>query len=213
MSIDISSDQHFQTLFHRAFRIIDSIASFGVPRMSWTLGGGTALAMYFQHRKSYDLDIFVTDVQYLGVLTPRKNPVAEQETDIYDEQANFVKLHFGKYEIDFIVAPTLTDIPPKTEEVFGRNIEIDPPAEILAKKILYRASQLKGRDIFDIVHAVQKMPALPDQLSEFTALRKDIIEARLNLHHKQLRTEYNALQAVYGGPDYKTAIRILYKLL
>ncbi len=166
---------------------------------------GTALAMYFQHRMSYDLDIFITDVQYLGVLTPRKNPAAEQETDLYDEQANYVKLYFGKYEIDFLVAPTLTDIPAKTVEVFGRNIAIDSPAEIIAKKIFYRASQLKGRDLFDIVCAIQKIPELIDPLAEFTALRKDIIEARLTLNHKQLQTEYNGLQAMYGGPDYETS--------
>ena len=64
---------------------------------------------------------------------------------------------------------------------------------------------MKGRDLFDIVCAIQKIPELIDPLAEFTALRKDIIEARLTLNHKQLQTEYNGLQAMYGGPDYETS--------
>jgi predicted nucleotidyltransferase component of viral defense system len=211
--IDITSDQHFKALFHRAFRIIDSVESFGAPKMPWTLGGGTALAMYFQHRMSHDLDIFLSDVQYLGFLTPRKNPAAEKETDIYDEQANYVKLHFGKYEIDFIVAPTLTNISPKKQEVFGRSIEIDSPAEILAKKIFYRASSLKGRDLFDIVNAVQKMPELYGQLAEFAVSRRDILEARLTLNHEQLQAEYNSFREMYGGPDFDTVTPTIQKLI
>lgn len=204
--IDITTDPHFGELFHRAYRIIDSVAAFGVPEMSWRLGGGTALAIYLQHRKSDDLDIFITDVQYLGYLTPRKNPIAEQETDQYDEQSNFVKFHFGEYQIDFIVAPILTDVPPVTQEIFGRSITLDPPAEIFAKKIMYRASSLTGRDLFDIVNATHRIPELQTQLAEFLNQRRDLIEARLTLNHKQIKTNFVFLHQTYGGLPFDQAL-------
>ena len=35
-------------------------------------GGGTALAIYyFQHRRSYDIDLFVTDAQIMNYLSPK----------------------------------------------------------------------------------------------------------------------------------------------
>ena len=211
--IDITTDRHFKTLFERAYRIIDSVEYFGAPRMKWTLGGGTALAMNFQHRMSQDLEILLFDVRYLGFLTPRKNPTAENETNDYDEQANYVKLRFGEYEIDFIVASVLTDIPPAKMNVFGRDIKIDSPAEILTKKFFYCASSIKGRDLFDIVSAVQKKPELLIQLSEIICSRKDLLEARLSLNHEALKAQYNSLRKMYGGPDYQQVVNTMQEIM
>lgn len=37
-----------------------------------TFGGGTALAMYyFGHRLSFDIDLFVNDIQYMKFLSPK----------------------------------------------------------------------------------------------------------------------------------------------
>jgi len=46
--------------------------------------------------------------------------VVEKYTNDYDEQSNFIKLKFGNGEIDFIVAPNLTDRNPIRLNVEGR---------------------------------------------------------------------------------------------
>ena len=56
----------------------------------------------YRHRVSKDVDLFVPDPQWLGLLTPRLNPVAEEKTGEYVEQAGFLKLYFPQGELDFI---------------------------------------------------------------------------------------------------------------
>lgn len=211
--IDITTDCHLKTLFQRAYRIIDSVESLGAQKMKWILGGETALALYFQHRKSHNLDIVIFDAQYLVFLTPRKNPITAKETDDYEEHSNYVKLRFGEYEINFIVAHTLTDLPPRKMCLFGRDIKLDSPAEILAKKIFYGASSINGRDLFDIVFAIQAKPELSILLSEFICLKKSLLEARLSLNHEALEAQYNTFREKYGGPDYQQARNELQKLM
>ena len=53
-------------------------------------------------------------------------------------------------EIDFIVAPGLTSRPTSITEVSGRSIALETPAEIIAKKIVYRGRSMQPRDMFDI---------------------------------------------------------------
>lgn len=43
-----------------------------IPSSKIRFGGGTALAIYyFQHRLSFDIDLFVSDVQYLDYIRPK----------------------------------------------------------------------------------------------------------------------------------------------
>ena len=43
-----------------------------VPKNVLKFGGGTALSMYyFQHRLSFDIDLFLTDQQYLSYFSPK----------------------------------------------------------------------------------------------------------------------------------------------
>ncbi|UBU61945.1 nucleotidyl transferase AbiEii/AbiGii toxin family protein [Acidithiobacillus ferrooxidans] len=36
-----------------------------LPKLEWTIGGGTVLMFQYRHRLSRDIDIFITDAQYL----------------------------------------------------------------------------------------------------------------------------------------------------
>ncbi len=54
------------------YPIIKSALDAGYPMQNIKLGGGTALAMYyFQHRLSFDLDLFVPDGQHLDYFRPK----------------------------------------------------------------------------------------------------------------------------------------------
>ncbi len=126
--------------------------------MSWTFGGGTALALRYGHRISYDVDIFLNDVQAVGYLSPRVNEIAASLAESYDESANGIKIVTGHGDIDFLVAADVTQLAPEHGMVQGRNTAIQMPAEILAKKIQYRGYQFTHRDIFDLAVLMERDP-------------------------------------------------------
>jgi len=121
------------------------------PNVPWTLGGGTALALEIQHRISYDIDVFVKDGDLLRALSPNRNKAARRITDHWQEPGNYIKLEREEGAIDFILASDVTDVAPWPYRFRNREIRIDDPVEILAKKLKYRGSQMVPRDIFDIL--------------------------------------------------------------
>lgn len=67
-----------------------------------------------------------------------------------------MKLACDEGEIDFIVAPDLTDRPHAERDVGGRRITVDTPAEIVIKKAFYRAVELRIRDRFDLAVVIDR---------------------------------------------------------
>ena len=162
------------------------LGSSNIPSDKWTMGGGTVLMLHYNHRISKDIDIFFSDAQYLTSLTPRLNDVVERYTKDYDEQSNFIKLKFDYGEIDFIVAPNLTEEKPIIMNVEGLSIRTDPPEEIVIKKIFYRTESLKARDIIDIAVVIKNLkPKLFKYIDIYAGKIKRLSE-RLNL----IKTNY-----------------------
>jgi Nucleotidyl transferase AbiEii toxin, Type IV TA system len=125
----------------------------------WILGGGTALMLHTEHRLSKDIDVFITDPQYISILSPRLGGEDTWACETYAESANHLKLVYPEGEIDFIVAAPITDVAPESVTIpeeqgssTGRSfqLEVEHPVEIALKKLIYRAGLLKVRDIFDI---------------------------------------------------------------
>jgi hypothetical protein len=115
--------------------------------------------LYAGHRLSKDIDAFITDPQYLSILSPRLGGEDTWACDTYVEAANSLKLVYPEGEIDFIVAAPITDLASKPmtipeEQGFsgGQPVQImvEHPVEIALKKLVYRAGLLKVRDIFDL---------------------------------------------------------------
>jgi Nucleotidyl transferase AbiEii toxin, Type IV TA system len=143
-------------------RTIDGLARLrkkGRATPDWVLGGGTALMLHAGHRLSKDIDAFITDPQYLPILSPRLGGEDIWACDAYAEAANHLKLVYPEGEIDFIVAAPITDLAPQSMTISEEQgssagqslqIEVEHPVEIALKKLFYRGSSLKVRDIFDI---------------------------------------------------------------
>jgi len=134
--------------------------------------------MMFQigHRESHDIDIFLDDPQLLGFIDPPRSRLRFDlaPSDYQGDGLRFQKFAFENVgEIDFIVAGTLTQMPFDIREVEGRAVRLETVPEIIAKKIYYRGSEAKPRDIFDIAAAAQSqlepivnaLRAFPDQVS------------------------------------------------
>lgn len=108
------------------------------------------------HRESRDIDIFLPDPQQLALLDPEKRDLRFEvkPNGYFGDGAKFLKFvfeHLG--EIDFIVAGPLTSNPAAKRVLEGVELLLDSVPEIIAKKIHYRGSSIKPRDIFDIAAA------------------------------------------------------------
>jgi len=66
--------EHYAEQIHALNSFIEDAYKF-LPNKDYStirFGGGTALAIYyFQHRLSFDIDLFVTDIQILNYLSPK----------------------------------------------------------------------------------------------------------------------------------------------
>jgi len=102
-----------------------------------------------EHRDSKDIDLFITDPQLLGHLSPRLAGETIWNTEAYDEAGNALKLRYPEGEIDIIVATPISDLPTDIYKFQGTEIRIEHPVEIILKKLIYRDSGFKPRDIFD----------------------------------------------------------------
>ena len=140
-----------------ALRLLRSLPD--KPR--WSFGGGTALSAQYDHRVSYDIDIFVRDSDVLRDLTPARNASTRAllAGRGFEYPGNYLKLNLEGGEIDFIVAGRRTENPTRPWMFDGEEILIETPWEIAIKKIFYRPSSFKVRDVFDLAAVLDRDPA------------------------------------------------------
>jgi hypothetical protein len=145
-------------LFRIGCSLIHQVNSEQIIIDSWSFGGGTAMMLQIDHRESHDVDIFLTDAQFLPFLDPKLHDFEFEirPSDYGGDGAGFLKLAFeGIGEIDFIVAQSMTDTPTTTQLIEGETVDLETVFEIIAKKIHYRGTTIKPRDIFDIAAAAK----------------------------------------------------------
>jgi hypothetical protein len=166
-------EDSWKGLLASALSILGELESRGMGAPDFVLGGGTVLMMRYRHRLSKDVDLFLHDAQWLAYLTPRLNDHVAAMIRDYSEQANSVKLVLEDGDIDFIVSGTVTgDVSREKLEFQGRTIPLDTSAEILAKKLYFRAALLKPRDLFDLVVTHRADPLATGRALEASAPRR-----------------------------------------
>lgn len=144
----------WKNLFSAAMQ---QIKQANLPSSMWTFGSGTVLMHKFNHRFSKDIDIFFSDRQLLGYISPRINDALEDRAIKYIEQDNFTKIYLKEGEIDFILSPRISNCKPVQAIIEGEKIFLDHPVEIIAKKIEHRANEFKARDVFDLAIVYSQM--------------------------------------------------------
>ncbi len=135
----------------------------------WTLGGGTGLFLSLNHRVSYDIDIFLEDPRTLKRIAG--DPRIKRISDDWQFQGNYLKLIRQEGEIDFILASNITENPFFVYNFKGTQINVETPAEIIAKKIRYRGSSFAIRDIFDFARAIDHDPHFMEKLQSVISHR------------------------------------------
>src|SRR5882724_5023948 len=112
----------------------------------WTLGGGTAMMLQINHRESHDVDIFLSDPQWLSFLDPQKQDFHFEirPADYGGDGSSFQKFSFKDIgEIDFIVGHAMTPQPTIPTDIEGERVLLETIPEVIAKKIYYRGSSIK----------------------------------------------------------------------
>jgi len=165
-------DGPWKSLLSQAYTLFDTISNDGILIPRWSLGGGTVLMFYYGHRKSKDIDIFIPDPQFLGYVNPRTGGYAEDLTSNYSDGAEFVKLFFHEGEIDFVASAPLTSNPFSSYEVLGRDILLESPLEIVAKKLWHRGDRATPRDLLDFAIVIDHQ--IDDVISHASIFKKNI---------------------------------------
>lgn len=120
---------------------------------AWSFGGGTALMLQIDHRESHDIDLFLDDPQLLPFLNPETQEIdLIRRPDSYSADGTTVlKLVYKEIgEIDFICCADITTAPTTPQNVQGVAVQLETPAEIVAKKVHYRGWNFQPRDMFDM---------------------------------------------------------------
>ncbi|WP_341485473.1 nucleotidyl transferase AbiEii/AbiGii toxin family protein [Thioclava sp. GXIMD4215] len=193
-------------LLSAASAIIDQANLRGIGMTDWTFGGGTALMLQINHRESHDIDIFVSDPQYLAYLNPvlQGYDIELEPTDYEGDGASSLKLVFdGIGEVDFICCTSLTNNPFAITDVLGTPVRLETPAEILAKKIYFRGKRLQPRDIYDIaaVAASEHSEESVRQLSAYGDACTDALQVIDKMNHDFVRDIMKRLLAHEGFRD------------
>jgi hypothetical protein len=129
-------------LFQIALEILDDY-----DIKAWSFGGGTALSMlYYQHRMSYDIDIFLEDYSQMQKIIRSQEEIANNlGIDPLSVQSSSTGVTFiiddTNYglKMDFVYSEPLTKDPFSYTEVFGiDNVKVQTAKEIISKKLKYR---------------------------------------------------------------------------
>jgi Nucleotidyl transferase AbiEii toxin, Type IV TA system len=141
----------WKELLPPCFRVVDEVVRERKVEFPVRIGGGSMLMRRYKHRKSRDLDLFVTDVQLVRWCSPRFNETAADLFLDYGEEAAAVKLVTGMQEIDIIAAALIIlDGAVEEVELGGRTVLVELPREIVAKKVVYGGRNFQTRDVFDL---------------------------------------------------------------
>lgn len=181
LDCDPLDENSWKPLLAQALAILDDLCAQGFGAPDVVFGGGTVLMLRLGHRLSKDIDLFLHDAQWLGLLTPRLNDRVAARTSDYVEQANTLKLVLKGGDIDFVVAGGVTSIEPTERlEFAGWSLPLESSEEILAKKLYFRAGLLKPRDAFDLVAVHRADPQAARRALAASAPRREELLRRLH---------------------------------
>ncbi len=150
-------------------------------------GGGTALAIYyFQHRLSFDIDLFVTDIQILNYLSP-KHWIEETSlfnSGSYIDLSNHIRvLHKeNNIKIDVLVAQEASKdyLIDDSKKIFDTTIYVESIEDIIAKKIVYRRKDNLTRDIIDIAISIKYADNILQKLYDIEKIDRNDVQELYN---------------------------------
>jgi hypothetical protein len=170
------------------------------------VAGGTSLALDLEHRVTHDIECCIDSAMVIQRLVPVVNPVTkamclDMKTGIprYQFVGHCLKLTVADVgEISFMSAAPILDDPTVTVDIDHRRLQRERPAEVIAKMIYCRGSQLEACDVFDLAATHFVMPGelaiaadSPFMSPEVYARARLRIEARFESFRQEMPREVN----------------------
>ena len=154
-------EQQINTLNSVYYELLAPIEKQSSIKNWWVFGGGTALAMFhFNHRKSFDIDIFITESQVFDFLNPKwyidETELFDNNEYRFDGMTHHIQLKTkDDIKVDFLLNEAIINKPIKNT-ILDIDYELfyESKEDIIAKKIKYRKQDNLTRDIFDIAMAI-----------------------------------------------------------
>lgn len=189
----------WRVLLDRTFEGLARVSERGQPIPRWVLGGGTGLMVTLNHRLSQDIDAFIEDPQYLGMLDPEIGAEGIWNCTASDRQAHYLKIVFAEGEIDFIAAGAITALPTSAHQIDDRAVTLQHPVEIAISKLYHRPRTLKVRDIFDIAAVARVDEALlRKQLHLLSPMKRELQERAGEIDPSYYRSEMREIVVLEG---------------
>lgn len=174
-----------------------------IPSSKIRFGGGTALAIYyFQHRLSFDIDLFVSDIQYLDYIRPKmwiEESNSFQNIEYIDQHNHVGLITKNGIKVDILVDSNSSNFSIDTsKKLVDFDLYIEDITDIIAKKITFRKKDNKTRDIIDIAICLKSNPNLFNELIELEKVTKDDLkilkESLLQLNKNRYLSQLNIVK-------------------
>lgn len=141
---------HQEALTKNTKSVLDAIGDSGIAK-DFYLAGGTALALYFGHRFSVDLDWFAEKFDYTPIFRSRLGKLGKLSIDSESEKTfngalNGVRISFFEYPYPLIA--------PKNK--YKENIYLAGIPDIAAMKLETIGSRGSYKDFIDVYFLLQK---------------------------------------------------------
>ena len=198
--------EHYSEQIHALNSFIEDAYKF-LPNKDYStirFGGGTALAIYyFQHRLSFDIDLFVTDVQILNYLSPKHwiDETDKFNTIKYIDLSNHIRVLEKKnnIKVDVLVSQSASSkyFLDDSKDIFYSDVYVESIEDIIAKKIVYRRNDNLTRDIIDIAIAIKVQDSILQNMLESDLINKqDLKELKNSLEHLDRTTFLEEIEIV-----------------
>jgi predicted nucleotidyltransferase component of viral defense system len=198
--------EHYAQQIHALNSFIEDAYKF-LPNQDYStirFGGGTALAIYyFQHRLSFDIDLFVTDIQILNYLSPKHwiDETDKFNTSKYIDLSNHIRVLEKKnnIKVDVLVSQSASYnyLLDDSKEIFCSDVYVESIEDIIAKKIVYRRNDNLTRDIIDIAIAIKAQDStLRNMLESGLINKQDLQELKGSFEHLDRATFLEEIEIV-----------------
>ncbi len=143
-------EMHQEALTKNTKNVLDALNSAGIVK-DFYLAGGTALALYFGHRFSVDLDWFAEKFDYTPIFRRQleklgKLSIDSESKNTFNGALNGVKISFFKYPYPLI----------SSKNQYKKNIFLAGIPDIAAMKLEAISSRGSYKDFIDIYFLLQK---------------------------------------------------------
>ena len=198
----------WQSLFRQAMNVLAAATRAYGSAPFVTFGGGTVLMLRYGHRRSKDIDLFVSDSAFLSYASPRLND--DVVAGDYVEGHGTLKLILEEGEIDFVVAPNLLSAAAAYEpwQVLDHGINVETPAEIV-KKMFHRGMRATPRDVFDLALVIEKEPRALDAARPFLLPHRDTFLEVIRAPNVIFKETFAAIDAMNYKPSLEKALALV----